>query len=456
MEQFFQPKRKSIPNFSTSSCASSPATDSSRAQELLNNTKKSKAQFKVDDLVSDPGIRPLSSRMILISEMMLGRHTWRRVLVNHMDMIFQEDRWGMIIDVFEKNGSPNFIGLEYSIEKDAAYCLHCYLYKPNRGGQGGGHIFIKTDFRDWKHKKTLKDHVDLFDSAHNQAFAKYTNLMNQKQSISYVMSSQSSSQQQSYRTRLNAVLDCTRFLLMQGLSFLGHDESKESLNRGNLIELLNWYAARCKEIKEVLFSNAPGNDQMTSPTIQKDLINFCAVEMTRAIINEIGDSLFSILVDEAGDNSMKEQIAVVLRFVDKSGQVKERFLGMSYVTNTCAQSLKDVIDAMFSTHGLNISSLRVQGYDGASNMSGEFNGLKALILRENPHAMYVHCFAHQLQLAIVSVARRNCMLNDLFNIVTIIVNLVGASCKRVDTLRTSYQANILEKLNIGELTGGSS
>ncbi|XP_022856754.1 zinc finger MYM-type protein 1-like [Olea europaea var. sylvestris] len=326
---------------------------------------------------------------------------------------------------FRKEWFSEFHWLEYSIEKDAAYCLHCYLFKPDRGSQGDGHIFTKTGFRDWKHKKTLKDHVGLFDSSHNQAFAKCTNLMNQKQSISYVISSQSSSQQQSYRTRLTAVLDCTRLLLMQGLSFRGHDESEESLNRGNLIQLLNWYAARCKEIKEVLFSNTPGNDQMTSPSIQKDLINCCAVETTRAIINEIGDSLFSILVDEARDNSMKEQMAV------------------------------DAIDAIFSTHGLSISSLRGQGYDGASNMSGEFNGLKALILRGNPHAMYVHCFAHQLQLAIVSVARRNCMVGDFLDVLAIIVNLVGTSCKRVDALRTSYQANILEKLNAGELTGGS-
>ncbi|XP_022863186.1 uncharacterized protein LOC111383330 [Olea europaea var. sylvestris] len=70
--------------------------------------------------------------------------------------------------------------------------------------------------------------------------------------------------------------------------------------------------------------------------------------------------------------------------------------------------------------------------------------------------MYVHCFAHQLQLTIVSVARRNCMLGDFFDILAIIVNLVGASCKHIDSLQISYQANILEKLNIGELTCGSA
>ncbi|XP_022842023.1 uncharacterized protein LOC111365717 [Olea europaea var. sylvestris] len=148
-------------------------------------------------------------------------------------------------------------------------------------------------------------------------------------------------------------------------------------------------------------------------------------------------------------------MAVVLRFVNKSGQVKECLLGIYHIADTCAQSLNDDIDAMFSTHRLSISSLRGQCYDGASNMSGEFNGLKTLILRENPCAMYIHCFAHQLQLAVVSVAHRNVMLSDLFNLLAIIVNLVGASCKRVDALRTSYHVEILEKLNIEELSGGT-
>ncbi|XP_022889133.1 zinc finger MYM-type protein 1-like [Olea europaea var. sylvestris] len=194
---------------------------------------------------------------------------------------------------------------------------------------------------------------------------------------------------------------------------------------------------------------------MTSPSIHKDLVNCCAIETTRSMINEMGDFLFSILVDESHDNSIKEQMIVVLRFVDKSRQVKERLLDICHIADTCAQSLKDAIDAIFSTHGLSISSLRGQGYDGASNMSGEFNGLKALILRENPCAMYIHCFAHQLQLAVVSVAHRNVMLSDLFNMLAIIVNLVGASCKCVDALRTSYHVEILERLNIEKLSGGT-
>ncbi|XP_022880802.1 uncharacterized protein LOC111398079 [Olea europaea var. sylvestris] len=81
----------------------------------------------------------------------------------------------------QKEWFSEFYWFEYSIEKDAMYYLHCYLLKLDRGGQGGGHRFTKNGFRDWKHKKTLKVHVGLFDSDHNQAFAKCTNLMSQKQ-----------------------------------------------------------------------------------------------------------------------------------------------------------------------------------------------------------------------------------------------------------------------------------
>jgi hypothetical protein len=42
---------------------------------------------------------------------------------------------------------------------------------------------------------------------------------------------------------------------------------------------------------------------------------------------------------------------------------------------------------------------------GASNMKGEVKGLKTLIMKDSPSACYVHCFAHQLQLVLVYVAK---------------------------------------------------
>ena len=50
---------------------------------------------------------------------------------------------------------------------------------------------------------------------------------------------------------------------------------------------------------------------------------------------------------------------------------------------------------------LNIKDCRGQGYDGASNMSSVRRGTQALLLEECPLAVYTHCRAHCLNLAIV-------------------------------------------------------
>ena len=89
-------------------------------------------------------------------------------------------------------------------------------------------------------------------------------------------------------------------------------------------------------------------------------------------------------------------MAIVLRYDNNHGAVVERFLEVVHVSATTALSLKSGIDNFFAKHGLSVSNIRGQGYDGASNMRGELNGLKTLILNENPCARYIHCFAHQL------------------------------------------------------------
>lgn len=80
-------------------------------------------------------------------------------------------------------------------------------------------------------------------------------------------------------------------------------------------------------------------------------------------------------------------------------------------------------------YGLSMTQVRGQGYDGASNMRGEFNGLRALVLKENSSAYYVHCFAHQLQLVIVAVAKKNDDISDFFDMISLLINVAGASCK---------------------------
>jgi hypothetical protein len=61
--------------------------------------------------------------------------------------------------------------------------------------------------------------------------------------------------------------------LRQGLAFRGHDESLDSLNKGNFRELLSWLAGNFEEVNQVVLGNAPQNCQMVDHKIQKELIH---------------------------------------------------------------------------------------------------------------------------------------------------------------------------------------
>jgi hypothetical protein len=85
-------------------------------------------------------------------------------------------------------------------------------------------------------------------------------------------------------------------------------------------------------------------------------------------------------------------------------------------------------------------------------MQGEFNGLKSLILKEHKCLFYVHCFAHQLQLALVVVAKKDDDIAWFF--INNLSNVVGASCKRQDIFRESQSLNVNEGLESGEISSG--
>ncbi|XP_028101773.1 zinc finger MYM-type protein 1-like [Camellia sinensis] len=162
--------------------------------------------------------------------------------------------------------------------------------------------------------------------------------------------------------------------------------------------------------------------KLITPEIQKDIANCAACETTNAIIEDIENQFFAILVDESRDVSTKEQMAVVLRYVDKRGIITERFLGLIHVADTTVLSLKAAIESMFSKLGLSLSRIRGQGYDGTSNMQ--------------------------------AVAKNHIDIASLFNLVSNVLNVVGASCKRQDLLRETQAAKVAESLSNDEIQSG--
>ena len=100
--------------------------------------------------------------------------------------------------------------------------------------------------------------------------------------------------------KFNLLSLCTyRWLTFQGCPFRGHDESPDSLNRGNFLEMVKLLASYNTEVNEVVLENASKNTKYTSPDVQKEILSILARKVQKSITEEIGKSKFCIMVDEA-------------------------------------------------------------------------------------------------------------------------------------------------------------
>ena len=162
----------------------------------------------------------------------------------------------------------------------------------------------------------LNSHVGGVNNAHNQAVKKSEDLLKERQHFQSVLVKQSNRDEIEYRVQLNAIVDCIKFLLCRGLAFHGHNKSQGSSDKGNFLELLQFWGDHNESIYEVL-QKAPKNCKLTHHDIQKDIVNAIARETSKTIIKDLDNEFFSILVDESRDISMKEQMTLVLHYVNK-------------------------------------------------------------------------------------------------------------------------------------------
>ena len=96
----------------------------------------------------------------------------------------------------------------------------------------------------------------------------------------------------------------------------------------------------------------PKLTNLVSHLIQKDIVHAAAKETLNAIMEELKDEVFGLLVNDFGDVSHKEKMGVVLSYVNKMGIFKERSIGVVYVQNTSFLLLEAGIDSLLTKHSL--------------------------------------------------------------------------------------------------------
>ncbi|XP_026821268.1 zinc finger MYM-type protein 1-like [Rhopalosiphum maidis] len=186
------------------------------------------------------------------------------------------------------------------------------------------------------------------------------------------------------RKILARLIDVVCFLGKQELAFRGHRENEGSLNKGNYCEILDLLAKEEQFIRERFCTNSVKG---TSHDIQNDLIHCVTTVLNSHILKELKITNFkSIQADETTD-------------------IEERFIGFFDVSkNKTAAGLSEVILNELSKWNIG-KKVVCQTYDGASVMAGEKNGVQSIIQNIYPMAIFIHCYAHQLNLVLLHGAK---------------------------------------------------
>ena len=135
------------------------------------------------------------------------------------------------------------------------------------------------------------------------------------------------------RETLKTITEAILFLSKQELAFRCHDESRDSLNKGNYWELLECFAKLDSVFERRLHRELTEGERVhsgvftgVSSEIKNDLIECIDSVIQDQIDKEIENCrLLSIQVDETIDVSTKEQLSVIIR-LDRGGEIVEKFL----------------------------------------------------------------------------------------------------------------------------------
>lgn len=333
----------------------------------------------------------------------------------------------------------------YSPILDRAYCQPCWLFGDRR--RPGYQSIWAEGVRDWKH---LSEKI----STHEKSQVHVTACLTYEQwrlhgCLDEELESQIQREKKFWRQVLGRMLNVTLTLAMCNLPFRGHHETLHgSGNAGNFVAIVQLLAKYDPVLEQLLTEeSAKHSIKYMSPSIQNELIGLLGGQVKKDIITEINAApFFSVIIDTTQDISKVDQMSEIYRYCcieyDKNGQpnkliVKESFLGFVEVCDQTAVALACQITENMKQHGVDLSKCRGQGYDGASTMSGLYNGVQKHILDLEPKAVYVHCASHNLNLVINDAVGGISALRNFFDTVQSVYVFFGHSIKRWSILRSS-------------------
>lgn len=288
--------------------------------------------------------------------------------------------------------------------------------------------FIETGYTNWKKATGRHGRFESHQASNCHMFASQAlhNLQEAKP-IATLLSQQLSAEQTVAQKCLRVLFTTAGYLARQGLAFRGHDEQE-----GNFLQMVKMRSADVPDMESWLTRKSP----YTHHSIQDEMLKLYGDAILRRILASVHKShSFAVIVDGTQDINRTEQESICIRYVDEDLQPHEEFVGFYAVEGTKGSMLAACIKDCLIRLQLSLENLRGQTYDGASNMSGQYNGCQAIIAREQPLAAYVHCSAHCTNLVASAVCLSSAMVRDSVQL----VNDFGVLCNSSGNFKSVFR-----------------
>ncbi|XP_060853423.1 zinc finger MYM-type protein 1 isoform X5 [Rhopalosiphum padi] len=329
----------------------------------------------------------------------------------------------------------NFIA--YSESKGVIYCIPCLLF-----GNINSSSFASKGFSNWKRAEELI-------SQHENSLKHRSNILAMKnrgqthQRIDQQIIQQIENERMYWINVLKRVVAIVKTLASRGLAFRGHTSKIGCPRNGNFMMALELLAEFDPFISNHISKNGnpgKGHTSYLSYYIYEQFILLMSKKVENTIIQDVNTSrYFSISVDSTPDITHTDQLSLVVRFVDESGNVFERFLCFMNNVGHKSEDIAEAVITILNKYNLNLNYLRGQSYDNASNMSGSYSGLQARIKLINPLAKFVPCSAHSLNLVGQNAASCCNEAIHFFNFLQNLYTFFSASTYRWQILNSSIK-----------------
>ncbi|KAL0198379.1 hypothetical protein M9458_006919, partial [Cirrhinus mrigala] len=122
----------------------------------------------------------------------------------------------------------------------------------------------------------------------------------------------------------------------------------------------------------------------------------------KRLVSDIGDSKYSLLLDESTDVSVSKYLGIVIRyFSEDKANVVATYLGLVELEGGDAKTIARAILTFLEKCGLKRKNLLGIGTDNASVMTGVYNGVHKILQEQSDlkHLVLIRCVCHSLQLA---------------------------------------------------------